>query len=564
MASIRPTDSPPNDKNRVGVLPAAVSSISLTEALSRELIFAYLYAELDGEDLLRRQEIIEKGLPELLHAEERGFTSPSDPSDPNVVDWASPEDPEKALNWPAKKKWANIAVISSITFLTPLASSMPAPSIPDLMREFNSTNQTIAVFVISVYILGYAIGPLVIAPLSELYGRLIVYHCCNVLFIIFTVACALAPNMSSLIFFRFMAGCAGSAPLTIGGGSITDMVVQEKRGGATAVFVFGPLLGPVIGPVAGGYLAEAKGWRWVFWIIAIAVSTDCCQQKPVSLLIPIKAGALTVIAFILMRETYEATLLGRRAAHLRKESNNPNLRSKFETAGRKHRETFMRAIIRPTKMLLFSPIVFSLSLYMAVVYGYLYLLFTTMTQIFQQQYGFSAGNVGLTFLGIGVGCLLGLAIFGLVSDPMVKKMSRKGEMKPEYRLPPLIPSSLFIPMGLFWYGWTAEKAEHWILPILGTMFIGIGFLATFLSISLYLVDAFPIHAASAIAANTVLRSLAGAFLPLAGPSMYASLGLGWGNSLLAFIALALSPLTWVFFRYGERIRKHRRFQLDLL
>jgi hypothetical protein len=80
-------------------------------------------------------------------------------------------------------------------------------------------------------------------------------------------------------------------------------------------------------------------------------------------------------------------------------------------------------------------------------------------------------------------------------------------------------------------------------------------------IQTYLVDAFTIHAASAIAANTVLRSLVGAFLPLAGPAMYAKLGLGWGNSLLAFIALALAPISWIFFKYGERIRKSPRFQV---
>ena len=264
-----------------------------------------------------------------------------------------------------------------------------------------------------------------------------------------------------------------------------------------------------------------------------------------------------------MRETYEPTLLDRRAARLRKETKNPNLRSKFETTGRRHADIFLQAIIRPTKMLFRSPIVFSLSLYMAVVYGYLYLLFTTMTLVFQQQYGFSSGNVGLTFLGIGVGSLLGLIIFGLVSDLIVKQMSQKGEMKPEYRLPPLIPGSLLIPLGLLWYGWTVEKDEHWILPILGTMFVGLGLMATFMPINVYLVDAYTIYAASALAASTVLRSLAGAFLPLAGPKMYAALGLGWGNSLLAFIALAMCPVTWVFFRYGERIRKSRRFQLNL-
>jgi MFS family permease len=322
------------------------------------------------------------------------------------------------------------------------------------------------------------------------------------------------------------------------------MIRQEKRGGAMAIFALGPLLGPVVGPVAGGYITQAKGWRWNFWVITMA------------------GGVLAVSSFIFMRETYEPVLLARRAARLRKQTNNPNLRSKLQST-KPPKEYFKQSIIRPTKMLFLSPIVACLSVYMAIVYGYLYLLFTTLTLVFETRYHFSQGNVGLTYLGIGVGALLGLFVFGLASDKLVTHMSAKGEMKPEYRLPPLIPGSVVIPIGLFLYGWSAEKHTHWIVPIVGTMFVGLGLLATFMPIQTYLVDAYTLHAASALAAATVLRSLAGCFLPLAGPKMYGALGLGWGNSLLAFIALAMTPISWLFYKYGERIRKSPRFQINL-
>lgn len=236
-----------------------------------------------------------------------------------------------------------------------------------------------------------------------------------------------------------------------------------------------------------------------------------------------------------MRETYEPVLLQRYVNQLKKETGNEKLRSKLDS-GISPRDFFLRAIVRPTKMLLFSPIVLILSVYMAVVYGYLYLLFTTLTPVFENVYHFSQGTVGLVFLGIGVGSLLGLVIFGSLSDRIVKHMSKKGEMKPEYRLPPLIPGVFAVPLGLFWYGWTADKHEHWILPIIGTMWVGLGMLATFMPIQTYMVDAFTIHAASAsksspdicgillrsvpnhstdeeltelVAANTVLRSTLG-------------------------------------------------------
>lgn len=169
---------------------------------------------------------------------------------------------------------------------------MFAPGVPQVMREFQSTNTVIASFVVSVYLIGYCAGPLFIAPVSELYGRMIVYNACNALYVVFTVACAVAPDMDSLIVFRFFAGFAGSCPLTIGAGSIADMFVQEKRGAAMAAWAIGPLIGPVVGPVgksllifqflltciAGGYLAQGLGWRWTFWVIAIAVSLQYLES----------------------------------------------------------------------------------------------------------------------------------------------------------------------------------------------------------------------------------------------------------------------------------------------
>lgn len=243
-------------------------------------------------------------------------------------------------------------------------------------------------------------------------------------------------------------------------------------------------------------------------------------------------------------------------------SNNPDLRGKY-TSTLAPLAVFKLAIARPLKLLIFSPIVLALSTFMAIVYGYLYLLFTTITEVFESSYGFSSGAVGLTYLGIGIGMLMGLLIFGIASDRIVKSKSKNGEMKPEHRLPPMIPGAFTIPVGLFIYGWAADKHVHWIVPIIGTGFVGIGLLASFLPVSTYLIDAFPLHAASATAASTIMRSLMGALLPLAGRSMYKTLGLGWGNSLLAFIAVAMLPIPVFLYKYGERIRTHPRFQVKL-
>lgn len=144
---------------------------------------------------------------------------------------------------------------------------------------------------------------------------------------------------------------------------------------------------------------------------------------------------------------------------------------------------------------------------------------------------------------------------GIALDRLLKSKSASGEMKPEYRLPAMIWVALFIPIGLFIYGWTADKDIHWIVPIIGTLFFGFGQITTFMSVQTYIVDAFTIHASSGFVANTLLRSAVGAVLPLAGPKKYQTLGPGWGNNLLVFIALAMCPIPWAFYQYGERIHK---------
>lgn len=165
------------------------------------------------------------------------------------------------------------------THCRPLASSMFAPGVPQVMEEFKSSSDTLATFVVSVYVLGFACGPLLIAPISEAKGRSIVYHTCNTLFVLFTILSAVSRNMAMLIVFRFLAGFAGVAPITIGSGTIADIIPRERRGLAMSVWSLGPIMGPIVGPVAGGFLAQAKGWRWVFWVIAIAVSPSPAPES---------------------------------------------------------------------------------------------------------------------------------------------------------------------------------------------------------------------------------------------------------------------------------------------
>lgn len=258
------------------------------------------------------------------------------------------------------------------------------------------------------------------------------------------------------------------------------------------------------------------------------------------------------------KETSHKVLLQQKASHLRRELSREDLKSYYDDDGDRGKiEVLFISLIRPLKMLVLSPVVFFLSLYIAFVFGVVYLLYTTIPIVFEEVYGFDPSTSGLVYLSLGVGNILGWLVITFFSDRTVVRQAQAngGVFVPEMRLTIGIYFGVFLPITLFWYGWSSFYVSHWASPVVALVPYGFGIMGLFLSITTYLVDSYPVYAASAIAANVVLRSVVGALLPLAGPPMYASLGLGWGNSLLGFICIAMIPLPIVFYKFGARLRK---------
>ncbi|KAH7080471.1 major facilitator superfamily domain-containing protein [Paraphoma chrysanthemicola] len=461
----------------------------------------------------------------------------------NLVGWDHQDDPANPRNFADRRKWVILGMVAAITFLSPLASSIVAPGIPFINAAFNNSSQLLGSFAVSVYILGFAVGPLFLSPLSEIYGRCIVLNCSNVFFCAFTLGCALAPNLGGLIAMRFLAGLGGSACLTIGTGVIADMFVAAQRGRAVALYSMGILFGPILGPICGGFIAQRAGWRWDMWVVLIV------------------ACILTVGLIFFNTETYAPVLLERKTRKLRTELNRPELQNIMtydkDVAARSQAQIIKNGMIRPLKMLTRSPIVLFCSLYMSFLFGLLFLLFTTITPVFIKTYGWSPEITGLAYLGIGIGNFIGIAFVAKTSDATIIRLAKKnkGVYEPEMRLPLCVFFGLLIPVALFWYGWAAHAKTHWIVPIISLVPFGFGLMGIFAPLQTYMIDCFPQFAASAIAGMTVLRCLFGALLPLAGPSMYDTLGLGWGNSMLGFIAIAFIPVPALLFRYGKVVRE---------
>ncbi|KAF3484359.1 fluconazole resistance protein 1 [Arthroderma uncinatum] len=491
---------------------------------------------------------------------EAGPTEESKVADPELVDWDGPNDIENPHNWPSRKRWAHVVVVAIICLVMYVYTVMPAsggggrgvsptmcaPSINLLVAEFHIRSFVVSTLAVTLYLLGLAVGPMFISPLSEIYGRLPVYHISNIVFVGFVIGNALSKNIGQFLAFRFLSGCAGGTPMALGGGSIADVTPIERRAIAMALFSLGPLTGPVLGPVIGGFIAAGKGWRWIFWILAII------------------GAAATIVALVILRETHPGVILERKAARLRASTGNPHLRSKLARS-LSPRQLLAGALVRPTMLLIRSPILLIISLYVALVFGLMYLLFTTFTDVFEGEYGFTTSTSGLVYLGLGVALVICMLLFGALNERVQAaclKADGATQTRPEYRLVLMIFFSPLVGVGLFIYGWTVQYKVHWIVPIIGTMVMGFGAFFVLMPAQLYLVDLFGSEAAaSALGANNLMRYLSSTFLPLAGPSMYKTLHYGWGNTLLGFLALAFVPAPILFYKYGEWLRAKTAIKL---
>jgi multidrug resistance protein len=267
-----------------------------------------------------------------------------------IVGWENQEDPAMPLNFSERRKWTIIFFLSVITLMTPFASSILAPGIFYLDLDFNNSSIILGSLPVSIYLLGYAAGPLVLAGLSEIYGRHWVLVFSNVFFCVWQIGCALAPSLNALIVFRLLAGIGGSACLVLGGGIIADLFPVERRGFALSIWTLGPLVGPSLGPLAGAFIAQSIGWRWDFWIV----------------LIP--AAIATGVMAIFSEETNHRVLINRKLKKMQKETGRDDLKSCYETpnAPPLDRFTIMKnGLIRPLKMLALAPVLVTLSMYVA-------------------------------------------------------------------------------------------------------------------------------------------------------------------------------------------------------
>ncbi|KAL1982989.1 hypothetical protein VTN96DRAFT_604 [Rasamsonia emersonii] len=467
-----------------------------------------------------------------------------------LVGWEE-NDPMNPRNLSLLRRWLIVIIISVGSICVTCTSSMYVMTYAQLMEEFHCSRE-VATLGLTTYIFGLGVGPLFLGPLSEFYGRRIIYIVSFTFFVIWLIPCAVAQNIQTMIVVRFFSGLAGSAFLSVAGGTVGDLFARNELAAPMMIYTASPFVGPELGPLVGGFINEFSTWRWTFYVLLIW------------------SGAMLVAITVFVPETYHPVLLKRKAIKLRAETGDQRYIAPMEKTKKSILQTIIQSIYRPMLLLTLEPMCLNLCIFSAILLGILYLFFGAFQTVFSGVYGFSLWQVGCSFLGIFVGMM-----FAILSDPLWRKnyarlernhtaaAGEKAEFMPEWRLPPAIGGGPFVTVGLFIFAWTTYPNVHWIAPIIGSALFGTGTVLVYSGIFTFLVDAYPLYAASALAANSFARSSFAGIFPLFGTYMYQRLGNQWATTLLAFLTLAMLPFPYIFFRYGKQIRKKSRFATSM-
>ncbi|CAA19181.2 spermidine family transmembrane transporter [Schizosaccharomyces pombe] len=456
-----------------------------------------------------------------------------------IVTLDGPDDPDLAVNWPLAKKLRNVAVMGSACLCAGFGSSIFSGAVPEVMVKFHVC-RTVALLGISLYVLGFASGPVVWAPMCELFGRRRPMIIAVFIFCIFHIAVATAKDIQTVMICRFFCGFFGSSPITTVAGSFSDMFSARTRGLVIAVYSAIIFNGPLMSPIVGGFIGKSYlGWRWTSYITAIMGFTAFTSM------------------IIFHRETYTRTITEIRASKVRVLTGNYCLHAKSEEEPLEFSYFFHKYFTFPLRLLIFEPILLVVSTYTAFVYGILYGLLEAYPVIFGESRKWRLGVESLPYLAIFVGVCIGCSSVALFQPYYFKKMDEnKGRPVPEARLPSMMIGCIVFPIGIFWLAWTGNYPWiHWIVPTLAGSFIGFGIITIFQQTINYIIDCYSGCSASAIAANTLLRSSFGAAFPLFTTQMFNNLGIGWAGSLVGFVAVGLIPVPFMLFLYGPKLRQ---------
>lgn len=356
--------------------------------------------------------------------------------DEYVVEFDGPDDPLHAQNWPLRKKLVTAAMLGYTTMTSAFTSSIFSAATQAVAIEYGVSAE-VGLLGTTFYVLGFATGPTLWAPLSELRGRRLPIVLSMFGFSVFTIACATGKDIQTILICRFFAGFFGACPLAVVAAVFSDMFDNNTRGIAITLFSMTVFTGPLLAPFVGGFITESYlGWRWTQYITAIM-------------------GFLAFgLDLMFLEETYPPVILVDKAADLRRRTKNWGIHAKQEEIEVDFRELVSKNFSRPLRLLFTEPIVLLLSIYMSFIYGLLYLFLTAYPLVFRGVHGFNAGQSGLTFFGMITGQLIAGGVV-LAQQPWYQRKlnANNGIPIPEWRLPSVMAGGISFAVGIFWFGW---------------------------------------------------------------------------------------------------------------
>lgn len=456
----------------------------------------------------------------------------------------APDDPASPYNWSKLKRWY-ITLLGGILVLNAtFSSSAPSGIGPQMMETFHF-GEEVATLTISLFVGGYCVGPLFWGPLSESFGRKLPLVIAFIGYTAFQVGCALSPNTGAILVFRFLGGTFAAAPLVISGALISDLWDANTRGKALGFFTLAPFAGPAIGPTVSGYMAVAGVyWRWVYWVLTIF------------------AGSCGLLLLLTVPETFTPYLLVQRAKKLRKETGDNRWWAPLERRKYTFAQRVEQTLLRPWKIFFREPMLIAVTMYMSFVYGCIYLLFEAYPIVFAFGHGFNAGALGLMFLPLFIGGALAVFAYLAYWNPRYEQLAREfapNPVPPEYRLEYAMWAAPLFAASFFWFGWTSYPSVNYWAPMLAGGGLGFSTIWIFLALFNYIIDAYLFVAASALAANTVVRSLFGAGFPLFATQMFEALNPRWASTLLGLVAVVMAPIPFILRKYGPTLRRKSKF-----
>ncbi|KIX08540.1 uncharacterized protein Z518_03196 [Rhinocladiella mackenziei CBS 650.93] len=471
--------------------------------------------------------------------------APKEPPDGGGVEdmktsTTNPRQYDNPFDFPAWKKWMITVLCAFLTVAVTFSSSIFSSTINTTSMEFG-VSDTIMILGVSLYVLGFALGPIIWGPCSELLGRRYPLFIGYAVFALMQIPIALSKSLAGVLICRLLAGCFGSAPMVLVSAMYADYWTPAHRGTATAVYSMAVYIGPTLGPIVGAFVTESRlGWRWTAWLTLML------------------AALVGTPAFFLVPETYGPVLRERAAEKLRKsgvhvepERDPPSI------------DTFVRIyLVKPMLMLMHEPVAIVITIYISIVYGILYLTFYAFPYSFSVERGWDPRMSSLPFISILLGSVTGSILVAFYSQHYYqKRLIARGRTLPEDRLPPLMLGSVILPAGLFWFGWTASAGISWVPQVFAGFFVGCGIMLIFTNGVAYVVDIYLSSSASAMTVNTCIRSFAAAGLPIVAPEMYKGLGTAWATSVLGFLCILAMPAPFLFYRYGAKLRQMSKFAL---